>query len=80
MPELNVSDLFTKLDLKYGYSYVKLDKYSSYWTAFNTLDGKFDYERLPFRLSVSQDIYQHIVDKTYGKWEGTIGIKTIVMK
>ena len=74
VPELNGSDLFTKLDLKDGYWHVKLDKDSSYLTTFSTPYGKFRYERLPFGLCVSQDIFQYKVDETYGKCEGTIGI------
>ena len=74
VPELNGSDLFTKLDLKDGYWHVKLDKESSYLTTFSTPYGKFRYERLPFGLCVSQDIFQYKIDETYGKCEGTIGI------
>ena len=74
VPELNGSDLFTKLDLKDGYWHVKLDKDSSYLTTFSTPYGKFRYERLPFGLCVSQDIFQYKVDETYGTCEGTIGI------
>ena len=74
MPEQNGSDLFTKLDLKDGYRHVKLDKDSSYLTTFSTPYSKFRYERLPFGLCVSQDIFPYKIDKTYGTCERTIGI------
>ena len=74
VPELGGSDLFTKLDLKDGYWHIKLTKESSYLTTFSTPYGKYRYERLPFGLRVSQDIFQYKVDETYGSCEGTIGI------
>ena len=74
VPELNGSDLFSKLDLKDGYWHVKLSKESSYLTTFSTPFGKFRYTRLPFGLCVSQDVFQYKVDETYGPCEGAIGI------
>ena len=41
--ELNVSNLFTKLDLEDGYWHVKLDKASSYLSTFITTHGNFCY-------------------------------------
>lgn len=74
VPELNGSDLFSKLDLKDGYWHVKLSTESSYLTTFSTPFGKFRYTRLPFGLCVSQDVFQYKVDETYGPCEGAIGI------
>ena len=74
VPELNGSDLFTKLDLKDGYWHIKLDEESSYLTTFSTPFGKYRYGRLPFGLCVSQDVFQRKVDETFNPCEGTIGI------
>ena len=74
VPELNGSDLFTKLDLKDGYWHIKLTEDSSYLTTFSTPYGKYRYCRLPFGLRVSQDVFQYKVDETYTGCEGTIGI------
>jgi hypothetical protein len=74
VPELNGSDLFTKLDLKDGYWHIKLTDDSSYLTTFSTPYGKYRYCRLPFGLRVSQDVFQYKVDETYTSCEGTIGI------
>ena len=74
IPEMKDSDLFTKLDLKDGYWHVKLTEESSYLTTFATPFGRYRYNRLPFGLCVSQDIFQFKVDQTYGNCEGTIGI------
>ena len=74
VPELNGSDLFTKLDLKDGYWHIKLTKAASYLTTFSTPFGKYRYNRLPFGLCVSQDVFQRKVDETYGSCEGAIGI------
>ena len=74
VPELNGSDLFTKLGLKDGYWHVKLTEESSFLTTFSTPYGKYRYCRLPFGLKVSQDVFQYKVDETYAACEGTIGI------
>ena len=74
VPELNGSDLFSKLDLKDGYWHIKLTEESSYLTTFGTPFGKFRFGVLPFGLRVSQDIFQYKVDETYGPCEGAIGI------
>ena len=74
VPELNGSDHFTKLDLMDGYWHIKLTEESSYLTTFSTPFGKFRYNRLPFGLNVSQDVFQRKVDETYDPCEGTIGI------
>ena len=66
VPKLNGSDLFTKLDLKDGYWHIKLSENSSYLTTFGTPNGKYRYERLPFGLCTSQDIFQYKIDETYG--------------
>ena len=74
VPELKDSDLFTKLDLKDGYWHIRLTEESSFLTTFATPFGRYRYDRLPFGLCVSQDIFQFKVDETYGGCEGTIGI------
>ena len=74
VPELKDSDLFTKLDLKDGYWHIRLTEESSFLTTFATPFGRYRYDRLPFGLCVSQDIFQFKVDETYGECEGTIGI------
>ena len=43
-------------------------------TTFATPFGKFRYDRLPFGLCVSQDVFQMKVDETYGSCDGAIGI------
>ena len=74
VPKLKGSDLFSKLDLKDGYWHIKLTEESSLLTTFATPFGKFRYDRLPFGLCVSQDVFQMKVDETYGPCDGAIGI------
>ena len=74
VPELKDSDLFTKLDLKDGYWHIRLTDESSFLTTFATPFGRYRYDRLPFGLCVSQDIFQFKIDENYSDCEGTIGI------
>ncbi|KAK6175794.1 hypothetical protein SNE40_014184 [Patella caerulea] len=54
---------FSKLDAKMGYWAVQLDETSQPLTTFQTPFGRYCFQRLPFGLSVSQDIFQMKVDK-----------------
>ncbi|XP_036370379.1 zinc finger protein 431-like [Octopus sinensis] len=43
-------------------------------TTFNTPFGRYRFNRLPFRLKVSQDVFQRQIDETYQGCKGAIGI------
>ena len=55
---LRVASVFSKLDAKLGYWSLLLDEESSLKTTFNTPFGRYKYLKLPFGLSVSQDIFE----------------------
>ncbi|XP_029652389.1 uncharacterized protein K02A2.6-like [Octopus sinensis] len=73
-PSLAGSRLFRKLDVSNGYWNVKIDKESSMLTTFNTPFGRYRFNRLPFGLKVSQDVFQCRIDETYQGCKGAIGI------
>ena len=56
------SRVFSKLDARHGYWYVSLDEPSSYLTTFNSPFGRYRFERLPFGLNLSQDVFQERMD------------------
>ncbi|KAK3713862.1 hypothetical protein QZH41_010915, partial [Actinostola sp. cb2023] len=56
--DLAKAKLFSKLDLKHGYWHCVLDEPSSILTTFATPFGRYEWKRLPFRLSVSSEIFQ----------------------
>lgn len=66
--------VFSKLDAQHGYWAVKLDKESSLMTTFNSPFGRFKFLRLPFGLSVSQDVFQKKMDQILDLCPGTVGI------
>lgn len=68
------SQFFTKLDAQHGYWAIKLDEESSLLTTFNSPFGRYKFNRLPFGLSVSQDIYQIKMDQILEQCPGTLGI------
>ena len=49
---------FSKLDARSGYWSIVLDDKSQLLTTFNTPFGRHCFKRLPFGLSISQDIFQ----------------------
>jgi len=68
------SQYFSKLDAKAGYWSVQLDEESQPITTFQTPFGRYCYVRLPFGLSVSQDIFQQRMDMVLEQCEGAEGI------
>jgi len=55
--ELGQSRFFSKADLSAGFHRVELDYESSLLTTFQTYYGRYRWTRLPFRLSVSSEIF-----------------------
>ena len=72
--EFSGAKFFSKLDAKSGYWSVKLDQESQLLTTFQTPFGRYCFQRLPFGLSVSQDIFQKEMDRILEKCEGACGI------
>ncbi|KAL5004373.1 hypothetical protein ScPMuIL_017829 [Solemya velum] len=70
----NGAKYFSKLDAKSGYWSVKLHPDSQLLTTFQTPFGRFCFTRLPFGLSVSQDIFQAKMDEILDGLEGVTGI------
>ena len=67
--------LYSKLDAKNGYWLIKLDEESSKLCTFQSPARKYRFLRLPFGLSVSQDIFQSWMDMILAKvGDGVIGI------
>ncbi|KAI8520241.1 hypothetical protein Bbelb_034980 [Branchiostoma belcheri] len=52
----------------------KIDEESSLLTTFNTPFGWYKFNRLPFGLKVSQDVFQREIDDAYRNCRGAIGI------
>ena len=73
-PELSKAKFFSKLYTKTGYWSICLAKDSTELTTFRTPFGRYCYLRLPFGLSVSQDIFQQHMDCIIEKCEGVHGI------
>ena len=73
-PKLAHAKVFSKLDAKSGYWAVHLDEQSQLLTTFRTPHGRYCWKRLPFGLSVSQDIFQARMDSVLDGLEGVIGI------
>jgi len=74
LPKLNGAKFFSILDARSGYWNVKLDKASSLLTTFNTPFGRYRYNRLPFGLSCSQDVFGERIEQTFGDIPGCTGI------
>ena len=73
-PEFTKATVFSKLDAKAGYWAVHLDEQSQLLTTFWTPFGRYCWRRLPFGLSVSQDIFQAKMDQILEGLTGVVGI------
>ena len=61
--------VFSKLDAKAGYWSVQLDNESQLLTTFQSPFVRYCFQRLPFGLNVSQDIFKLKMDQIlFGSW------------
>ena len=58
LPQLHGKQYFSVIDTKKGYWHVELDEESSLLCTFNTPFGRYKFNRLPFGVRVSQDVFQ----------------------
>lgn len=73
-PMLARATHFSKLDAKAGYWSIHLDEDSQELTTFRTVFGRWCFQRLPFGLAVSQDIFQQEMDRITEQCEGCVSI------
>ena len=73
-PAFSSAKYFSKLDAKAGYWSVPLAQESQELTTFRTPFGRYCFQRLPFGLSVSQDIFQQQMDNILQQTPGCVGI------
>lgn len=62
MHKLSDAKYFSKLDAKNGYWLIKLDPESQLLTTFNSLFGRYCFQRMPFGLIMSQYVFQQKMD------------------
>ena len=72
--ELSGAKHFSKLDAKNGYWSVALDEESQLLTTFNSPFGRFCFQRMPFGLVMSQDMFQQKMDQILEQCPRTIDI------
>ena len=63
LPKLAHARVFSVVDVKNGYWHVKLDQQASKLTTFGTPYGRYRWARLPFGVSVAQELFQRKLDK-----------------
>lgn len=63
LDRLQSSKYFTSLDMRTGYHQIPVPESSKHYTAFVTLEGCFEYNRVPFDLTNAPAVFQHIVNK-----------------
>ena len=66
LPKLGKARCFSKLDVKEAFWHVRLDKPSSDLTTMITPFGRYRWNRLPFGLKVSSEIFQRKLNEALG--------------
>lgn len=74
LPELSRAKVFSTVDLTAGYWHCVLDEQSSLLTTFSTPFGRYKWNRLPFGLSVSSEIFQKRVNQALDRLDGILNI------
>lgn len=64
------NEIFSVIDMKNGFWQVKLDEESSLLCTFNSPFGKFKFNRLPFGLCCSPEVFQRCNMQVFGDLEG----------
>ena len=67
---MNVSKVFSKLDLKWGYHQLELTPESREITTFVTHCGLYRYKRLPFGVNSASEQYQHEIQAALAGIDG----------
>lgn len=71
---MNGAEVFSKLDLKYGYHQIELDDESRDITTFVTHRGLYRYKRLMFGISAAPEKYQQVITLVLHDCEGVQSI------
>lgn len=69
---LGNSKFFTTLDLTSGFHQIKMKEKDICKTAFSTMNGKFEFTRLPFGLKNAPAIFQRMIDDVLKEYIGKI--------
>ena len=62
------------INVSSGYHNLKLDKQSSYLTAFSCPFGRYQYKHLPFGAAPVGNMFQHKIDKIFNNMPNVFGI------
>ena len=71
---MNDSQVFSKLDLKWGYHQIELEESSRPITTFVTHQGLYRYKRLMFGISSAPEKYQQVIHQIFQDCEGVQNI------
>ena len=70
--KLSGAKFFSKLDAKNGYWSVKLNRESQLLTTFNSSFGRYGFQRMPFGVVMSQDVFKQRMDMITGECTGAL--------
>jgi hypothetical protein len=70
LTELREGQIFSKLDLTWGYYQIELDEDSMNITTFCTSTGLYRYKRLMFGLNCAPELYYKIISQVLQNCEG----------
>ena len=78
-PKLKSAKLFSKFDVKNGFLHIKLDEDSSMLTTFNSPNGRYRWNRLPFGLKSAPEVFQRTMHELLHDLDGTVVIADDVL-
>ena len=70
--KLNRAKYFSTLDLRAGYHHIPLDRSLITKTAFNSPFGKYEYVKVPFRLTQAPAYFQELMTRILKDFDFTI--------
>ncbi|GFW68552.1 retrovirus-related Pol polyprotein from transposon 17.6 [Trichonephila clavipes] len=65
LDQFQSGNFFSTFDLKNGFFHVKMEERSKKFTSFVTHNGQYEFNKVPFRLSNSPNVFQRFINHVY---------------
>ena len=62
LSDITGAKVFSKLDAKSGFWHIQLEEKSSFYTTFNTPQGRYRFIKMPYGITSGSEVFQHAME------------------